>query len=95
MVPSLRIREIEMPGASSEPSPPQYGTSFLTAGFGAALALLLVEAGDVGVVRDLDDFDFRAVFDLAMELLERGGVSDDLVIAQRNPPASICSQSVI
>jgi hypothetical protein len=61
----------------------------MAAGFGADLGLLLVEAGDVGVVRDLDDFDFRAVFDLAMKLLERGGIRDDLVIAQRNPSTSI------
>ena len=81
------------PGASRDPSPPQYGISFLTAGLDAALEL--VEAGDVGVVRDLDDFDFRAVLDLGMELLERGGIRDDLVIAQRNPPASIGSKSVV
>src|ERR1700720_3666383 len=81
------------PGASRDPSPPQYGISFLTAGLDAALEL--VEAGDVGVVRDLDDFDFRAALDLGMELLERGGIRDDLVIAQRNPPASIGSKSVV
>jgi hypothetical protein len=49
----------------------------------------------VWVVGDLDNFDFRVVLDLAMELFERGSVSDDLVIAQRNPSASIIRQSVV
>jgi hypothetical protein len=84
---------METPGANCGPSPPQYGIFFSTADFGPSVEL--VEAGDVWVVGDLNDFDFRAVLDLGMEVFERRSICNDRVIAQRNPPASIIRQSVV